>query len=115
MLTETSYTVVGRESLPVDGNTYEFEGLRHRKTDVSFIWVDMPPGHGVRLHKHPYKEIFIVVAAFTAGSRTLEDQAGQIIIVPADTPHRFKNSGSGQLRQVDIHVSSQFLTHWLAD
>ena len=118
MLTETSYTVVGRELLPFDGNTYEFEGLRDQNTDVSFIWVDMPPGQGVRLHKHPYKEIFIVqegVAAFTVGSATLEAQAGQIIIVPAETPHRFKNSGSGQLRQIDIHISGQFSTHWLED
>jgi mannose-6-phosphate isomerase-like protein (cupin superfamily) len=118
MLTETSYTVVERKSLPFDGNTYEFEGFRHQSTEVSFIWVDMLPGHGVRLHKHPYKEIFIIqdgAATFTVGSATLDAHAGQIIVVPADTPHRFTNTGSGPLRQVDIHVSSQFVTHWLEE
>jgi mannose-6-phosphate isomerase-like protein (cupin superfamily) len=54
------------------------------------IWVDMPPGKGVRLHKHPYKEVFIIYegsGTFTVGSTTLEAQAGQIIIVTEHTPH----------------------------
>jgi len=116
MLADANYTVLSRESLPFDGNTYEFQGFLHDNTQVSFIWVDMAPGRGVRLHEHPYKEIFVIqegTAAFTVGSATLEARAGQVIIVPADTPHKFMNAGSGQLRQVDIHVSSRFITHWL--
>ena len=85
---------------------------------MSFILVDMQPGEGVRLHKHPYKEIFIIqegTATYTVGTTTLEAQAGQIIIAPADTPHKFVNSGEGQLRQVDIHLSQRFITEWLED
>ena len=118
MLTNAGYTVLDRQTLPFDGNTYEFEGLKQQDTDVSFIWVDMEPGHGVRLHKHPYKEIFIIqegMATFTVGTATLDAHAGQIIIVPADTPHKFRNTGNEQLRQVDIHVNSRFITHWLED
>src|SRR5512132_3381584 len=101
------YTVLNREELPFDGNTYEFEGI-HQNTEISFIWVDMLPGGHVRLHKHPYKEIFIIqegTSTFTIGSTTLEAHAGQIIIVPADTPHKFMNSSDRQLRQIDIHVN----------
>jgi mannose-6-phosphate isomerase-like protein (cupin superfamily) len=113
-----SYTVLQRDELPYDGNTYEFQGIHHQDTEVSFIWVDMPPGGMVRLHKHPYKEIFVIqqgVAIFTIGSTTITAHTGQIVIVPADTPHKFMNAGHSRLRQIDIHVSKQFVTHWLED
>ena len=113
-----NYTLIDRDELPRDRNTYDFEGSQHSDTEVSFIWVDMPPGGSIRLHKHPYKEIFIIqegVGTFTVGSATLEAHAGQIIIVPADMPHKFRNSSDGRLKQIDIHVSRQFITVWLED
>ena len=113
-----NYTVLNKDELPSDGNTYEFEGLHFQDTGVSFIWVDMPPGSNVRLHKHPYKEIFIIqegVSTFTVGSTTLEAVAGQIIIVPAEVPHKFMNLSAGQLKQIDIHVNKEFITQWLED
>lgn len=113
-----NYTILKRDELPRDGNTYEFEGAQYQNTEVSFIWVDMPPGGTTRLHKHPYKEIFIIqegVATFTVDSTALEAHAGQIVIVPADVPHKFMNMSDRQLRQVDIHVNSQFITHWLEE
>jgi mannose-6-phosphate isomerase-like protein (cupin superfamily) len=113
-----NYTILNKDDLPYDGNVYEFEGLQFQDTEVSFIWVDMPPGDIVRLHKHPYKEIFIIqegTSTFTVGSTTLEAHAGQIIIVPAEVPHKFMNLSEGQLRQIDIHVSKEFITTWLED
>ena len=113
-----NYTILNKDELPRDGNTYEFEGLHYQDTEVSFIWVDMSPGGSVRLHKHPYKEIFIIqegVSTFTVDTTTLEAVAGQIIIVPADVPHKFANNGDGQLKQIDIHVNREFITDWLED
>jgi mannose-6-phosphate isomerase-like protein (cupin superfamily) len=113
-----NYTILNREELPCDGKTYEFVGSQYQDTEISFIWVDMPPGGFVKLHKHPYKEIFIIqegTATFTVDSATLEAHAGQIIIVPADRPHKFINSSDRQLKQVDIHISRQFITHWLEE
>ena len=113
-----NYTVLNRDELPRDGSTYEFEGFQYQDTEVSFIWVDMPPGGTIRLHKHPYKEIFIIqegVSTFTVGSDTLEAHAGQIIIVPAELPHKIMNASDKQLRQIDIHVSKEFITVWLED
>jgi mannose-6-phosphate isomerase-like protein (cupin superfamily) len=113
---DPNYTVIDRELLPRDGNTYEFEGLRYQDTKVSFIWVDLPPGDAIKLHKHPYREIFIIqegMASFTIGSAALEAHAGQIVIVPAGVPHKFMNTGDRQLRQIDIHVNRQIITHWL--
>jgi mannose-6-phosphate isomerase-like protein (cupin superfamily) len=113
-----SYTVLHRNDLPYDGNTYEFQGIEHQATNVSFIWVDMPPGGAIRLHKHPYEEIFIIqegISTFTVGSVTLEARAGQIILVPAEVPHKFMNLSDKQLKQIDIHVNKQFVTDWLED
>ena len=78
----------------------------------------MPPGDTIRLHKHPYEEIFIIqegLATFTVDSVMLEARAGQIMIVPADMPHKFMNAGDKQLKQIDIYVSKQFVTNWLED
>lgn len=113
-----SYTILERNKLPHDGQTYEFEGTQYQNTEISLIWVDMLPGGKIQLHKHPYKEIFIIqegVATFTVGSETLEARAGQIIIVPAEIPHKFMNLSDRQLKQIDIHVNSEFITEWLED
>jgi mannose-6-phosphate isomerase-like protein (cupin superfamily) len=113
-----NYTVLNRDELPHDESTYEFQGIHHLDTNVSFIWVDMPPGGTIRLHKHPYPEIFIIqegLATFTVGSAIQEARAGQIIIVPADVPHKFANRNDTPLKQIDIHVSKQFITRWLED
>ena len=53
------------------------------------------------------------VATFTVGSATLEAHAGQVIIVPADIPHKFMNASDKQLKQIDIHINKQFITYWL--
>lgn len=70
------------------------------------------------MHKHPYEEIFIIqegIATFTVGSVTLEARARQIIIVPAEVPHKFMNLSEQRLKQIDIHVNKQFVTDWLED
>jgi mannose-6-phosphate isomerase-like protein (cupin superfamily) len=112
------YTVLKRDDLPRDGNTYEFEGAQYDDTDVSFIWVEMPPGDTVRLHQHRYKEIFIVQdgsATFTVDSTVLEVKVGDIVIVPAGVPHGFTNSGTTMLRQIDIHCTKVISTQWLEE
>ena len=109
------YTILNQNDLPFDGNTYEFEGI-HQNSAVSFIWVDMTPGGSVRLHKHPYQEVFIIqegVSLFTVGIETVEAYAGQVIVVPANVPHKFRNAGDKPLRQVDIHTNKEFITIWL--
>ena len=93
----------------------EFQG-RHLDANVSIIVVDAPPGGGPKLHRHPYEEVFVVqegTATFTAGDEKIEVTSGQVVVVPAGVPHKFVNSGSGRLRQVDVHASDRFITEWL--
>jgi mannose-6-phosphate isomerase-like protein (cupin superfamily) len=113
-----SAVVLNKDELERDGNTYEFQGYLHGDTRLSFLWVDLPPGGGPRLHQHPYEEVFVILegrATYTVGSTMLEATAGQIIVAPANTAHKFINSGGGPLRQIDIHASERFITEWLED
>jgi mannose-6-phosphate isomerase-like protein (cupin superfamily) len=48
-------------------------------------------------------------ATITVGDETQEVEAGGIVVIPAQTPHRFVNSGDGVLRQIDIHASPKFI------
>jgi mannose-6-phosphate isomerase-like protein (cupin superfamily) len=73
-------------------------------------------GGGPRLHRHPYPETFIIrsgVAVFTVAGRTIRATAGQIVVVPADTPHTFTNAGPDPLETIDIHANGEFITEWL--
>ena len=73
-------------------------------------------GGGPRLHKHPYSETFIIRQGrglFKVGDREIVGEAGQILIVPADTPHKFTNLGPGPLETIDIHEKGSFETVWL--
>jgi mannose-6-phosphate isomerase-like protein (cupin superfamily) len=110
--------VLNREDLHRDGTNFDFEGSQHGGLNVTFILVEAAPGEGPRLHKHPYAEVFIVLegqATYVAGAARLEVLGGQVVIVPPGMPHKFVNSGSGPLRQVDIHLSPEFITVWLSE
>jgi mannose-6-phosphate isomerase-like protein (cupin superfamily) len=112
--------VLQRDELPreLESATVNFEGYLHGDTNVSFIWVDLPPGGGPRLHRHPYEEVFIILegrATFTVGATTVEATAGQVLVAPPNMPHKFVNSGEGPLRQIDIHASARFITEWLEE
>ncbi|MBP1852527.1 cupin domain-containing protein [Rhizobium halophytocola] len=75
-------------------------------SEASFFLVDTDPGRGSLLHKHPYAETWIVRSgqvAFTVGDETVLAAAGDIVVGPAETPHRFENIGDGPLKMVCIH------------
>lgn len=70
---------------------------------------------GPRLHQHPYAETFIIrrgSARFTIGGQEIIGNAGQVLVVPADTPHKFV-TGRGGYEAVHIHASPVFTTDWL--
>lgn len=110
--------ILHRDDLPCERNSYLFQGYQYGDTNVTFLWLDMPPGGGPELHKHPYEEVFVVLegqATFMIDSTTLEAKAGHIVIVPPDTPHKFINSGDGLLKQIDIHLSPKFIIEYLEE
>ena len=94
----------------------EVEGGAHG-AGISVIFVHTEKlGGGPRLHKHPYPETFIIRngnVRFTVGDDTIDASAGQIIVCPANVPHKFENLGPGLLEQIDIHEAGRFETVWL--
>jgi mannose-6-phosphate isomerase-like protein (cupin superfamily) len=102
--------IISMHELPFGTIAHRFEGSRYGGVDVSFFVVECPPGGGPVLHIHPYEEVFVTLegeATFTVGEDTIEVSAGQIVVAPANVPHKFVNSGNGPLRQVDIHPSGR--------
>jgi mannose-6-phosphate isomerase-like protein (cupin superfamily) len=85
---------------------------------ASIIFVDAAPGQGPSLHVHSYAELFFTLAGeatFTDGVHERVVRPGDVVIVPAEQPHAFVNSGSERLRQIDVHLSGRFATRWLDD
>ncbi len=84
---------------------------------MSFFAGSYAPGRGPSLHRHPYDETFIVQdgsATFTVDGETVEVEAGQIVVVPADATHKF-TTGEAGMRSVNIHAASEMQTEWLEE
>src|SRR4051794_28480771 len=108
--------LIRQRDLPPTEIARELVGADHGDVGVCIVFVNADPGDGPSLHRHPYDEIFVTLegsATVIAGDEQLEVEAGDIVIVAANTPHSFTNSGEGRLRQIDIHVSPSFDTEWL--
>ena len=104
------------EQLPFAGISYEFIGEIQGAPFSSFV-VKAKPRQGPPLHVHPYVEVAFVIeghATITVGEETREVEAGGIVVIPANTPHRFVNSGDATLHQIDIHASPRFIQTDLA-
>lgn len=92
-----------------------FEGAEHG-SDVSFFVVDAAPGEGPALHLHPYSETFVLQAGrarFQLGDRSIDAAAGEVVVVPPATAHRFRALGPERLRLVSVHAAARMETTWL--
>ena len=75
-------------------------------------------GVGPAWHVHPYDEIFIMRkgrALFTIGDEKIEAEAGDILLGPANIPHKYHNLGPGTLESTDIHLSEEWIQNYLDD
>ena len=97
--------------------TVTFEGGDHG-SEVSFFHVNNDPGEGPDLHRHPYSETWIVrsgSARFTADGVDTDAGPGDVLVVGAETPHKFKNSGTGRLELICIHASPRMIQEELEE
>ncbi len=95
--------------------TQTIGGAEHGAT-ISPILDCSDPGQGPRLHRHPYDETWLVIdgtLSFLAGNETRAAGVGDVVIVPANTPHKFTNDGPGPSRLVCIHASPAVIGEWL--
>jgi mannose-6-phosphate isomerase-like protein (cupin superfamily) len=99
------------ELVPSPGGTITFEGEGHG-SGVSFFLVNNRPGEGPDLHRHPYSETWIVRSGrgrFTADGEEVDVGPGDIVVVTAETPHKFKNVGDERLDITCIHASPRMI------
>jgi mannose-6-phosphate isomerase-like protein (cupin superfamily) len=109
--------IINTTDLP-GSTTRQFEGHHYGDVRVSFFLSATSPGRGPSLHTHPYAEVFVIHAGsltFVVADETIEATAGQLIIVPADVPHKFTNTSSTVVYHTDIHTSGQMETTWLEE
>jgi mannose-6-phosphate isomerase-like protein (cupin superfamily) len=75
-------------------------------------------GKGPTWHVHPYDELFIIRkgrALFTIGDSKLIAVAGDIVMGPAEVPHKYHSLGRGPLETTDIHLSDRWIQTDLDD
>jgi mannose-6-phosphate isomerase-like protein (cupin superfamily) len=102
---------INLDQLPFVGMSHQFVGEIQGAPFSAYI-VKARPGQGPPLHTHPYVEVAFTLegcATITVGDEQREVKAGGIVVIPAETPHRFVNSGDTVLRQIDVHASPTFI------
>lgn len=112
-MAEVTPMIVALDELPGSAGARRFIGAEHGGVPVSIILIEAAPGSPpTTLHRHPYPEVWVVEAGearFTVGGRELEVSEGNILVGPADVPHRFTNGGPRPLRIISIHPAPQIL------
>jgi mannose-6-phosphate isomerase-like protein (cupin superfamily) len=102
--------IIDTESLrQPGGGSPLFEGYVHGVATSCFV-LDVPPGGGAVLHRHPYPDIFVVLdgqARVWVDGFAADVHAGQIGIAPAGSAHRFTNTGDSTLRTVNVHPNER--------
>ncbi len=95
-----------------------FEG-RDFDTGVTVLfYATEETGKGPLWHVHPYDEIFVVRtgrALFTIGEMKIEAGEGDILLGPANIPHKYHNLGPGLLETTEIHLSDAWIQTDLDD
>ena len=92
-----------------------FEG-RQAGAGISMFVTRTPPGRAVELHVHPYPETFLLLEGrgrWTAGDDVVELEPEDLLVVPADTAHGFRNVGDEPLLVVSVHEAGAVEQRWL--
>jgi len=105
-----------QHQLPVVDSAREFVGAEHGDVHMSAVLFEGGPGSGPKPHRHPYDEILFVRegrARYVVAGQEFEVGAGDILVVKAGEVHSFTNVGDTRLMQIDVHLSSTFITEWI--
>ena len=95
-----------------------FEGHPRAGVDVSIFVTRTPPARAVELHVHPYAETFLLLEGhgrWTMGDEVVELEPEQMLVVPPDTPHGFRNIGDIPLLVVSAHERGTMRQEWLGE
>jgi len=93
-----------------------FEGHPRAGVDASIFVTRTPPGRFVDLHVHPYAEVFLLLEGrgrWTVGEAVHELEPQDMVVVPPQTPHGFRNVGDVPLLVVSVHERGTLRQDWL--
>jgi quercetin dioxygenase-like cupin family protein len=94
------------EEFRLSRRAVKYEG--RDEVPISMFLTRYERGEGPDLHFHPYAEVFVVLegtARFTVGEEEVVVEAGNVVVVPPQTVHGFKNPGDPILRVHSVHPS----------
>jgi quercetin dioxygenase-like cupin family protein len=75
--------------------------------EVVQVRVDFDPGYVAPMHTHPGEEIIYVIEGtleYEIGGKVVTVKAGDVLFVPAGTPHTAKNIGSTNGAELATYV-----------
>ena len=87
---------------PAGGTSRQFAGEDHG-LGISLGIAEYPPGADLPAHRHPNGGAIVVVdghGVFTVGDSEVEAGPGDIVVIPANAWHSFRNDGDEWLRIV---------------
>lgn len=108
--------VLNLDDMQLGPTAYLFEGGPRAGVGVSMFIVRTPPGSAVELHTHPYPETFLLLEGqgrWTAGDEIVELHPNQMLVVPPQTAHGFRNVGDEPLLVVSVHEAGTIEQSWL--
>jgi mannose-6-phosphate isomerase-like protein (cupin superfamily) len=73
------------------------------------------PGGGPRRHRHPHAEVFVVQEGqgrYEVEDFTFDAEPGDLLIVPPNAWHSFRNTGTATLRLTAIHQNPRAETEF---
>src|SRR5947199_735269 len=114
--TPMDVVVLDLEEMRFSPTAFLFEGGPRAGVGISMFIVRTPPGGAVELHTHPYPETFLLLEGhgrWTAGDQVVELQRNQMVVVPPDTAHGFRNTGDQPLLVVSVHEAGTIQQSWL--
>src|SRR5438552_15995754 len=88
---------------PAPGATLRMLAGEDHGLGMCLIVSEYPPGAETPAHRHPNGSAIVVYeghGVFTVGATEVEAGAGDIVVVPANAWHSFRNDGDGWLRVV---------------
>lgn len=96
------------------GELLQLSGSDHG-VSTSIMSSTVMPGSGPRRHRHPHAEIFVFGnghARVEIDGTDLDVDAGDFVIVPADTWHSFTNTAAVPIREIAVHENRRAVTEY---
>jgi quercetin dioxygenase-like cupin family protein len=103
---------VKQRDLPFTGMSHAFVGADQGNVQMSAYLVDAAPGRSSKPHTHPYDTIAFVregKGEWTVNGVAHQAEAGDILVVKANEPHFFTNTGDRPLLILDVHMNERIV------